>query len=60
MLIKHIVELTNKHIMLEVNENNKPAINFYKKNGFKIISVRKDYYGSNQNAIIMTLNKKCD
>ena len=40
------------NIMLEVRESNNTAIEFYKKNGFKIINVRKKYYG-NEDALIM-------
>ena len=41
-----------KEILLEVNENNIPAIKLYEKNGFQTISVRKNYYGKDS-AIIM-------
>ena len=40
------------NIMLEVRESNNTAIDFYKKNNFKIINVRKKYYG-NEDALIM-------
>lgn len=40
-------------VILEVNENNSGAINFYKKHGFKEISIRKNYYKDGANAIIM-------
>ena len=33
-----------KKISLEVSKSNDLAINFYKKNGFKIIGTRKNYY----------------
>ena len=35
-----------KNITLEVNEIN-PAVNFYKKIGFEIVSIRKGYYNNN-------------
>ena len=45
-----------KDIFLEVRESNQVAINFYKKNNFKEISIRKNYYSEpNENAIIMKL-----
>lgn len=39
-------------IMLEVNENNLPAIRLYNKLGFKEINLRDNYYGKDT-AIIM-------
>lgn len=33
-----------KNITLEVSIENKPAIELYKKYGFKIVSIRKNYY----------------
>ena len=45
-----------KDIFLEVRESNQVAINFYKKNKFKEISIRKNYYSEpTENAIIMKL-----
>ena len=45
-----------KDIFLEVRESNQIAISFYKKNDFKEISIRKNYYSKpNENAIIMKL-----
>ena len=41
-----------KPIMLEVNVKNLPAISLYKKMGFKQISLRKNYYNTDD-AIIM-------
>ena len=49
-LENNINELT-----LEVSQNNLPAINLYTKFGFKELGIRKNYYGVNNNAIIMTL-----
>ena len=45
-----------KDIFLEVRESNQIAISFYKKNKFKEISIRKNYYSEPaENAIIMKL-----
>ena len=45
-----------KDIFLEVRESNQVAINFYKKNRFKEISIRKNYYSEpTENAVIMKL-----
>ena len=44
-LIKYIIDNYKfDNITLEVNINNINAINLYKKLGFKIISIRKNYY----------------
>ena len=49
-------KIKTKDIFLEVRESNKVAINFYKRNNFKEISSRKNYYsGPTENAIIMKL-----
>lgn len=45
-----------KTVFLEVDENNFGAVKLYKKNNFKEISLRKNYYGIGQNAIIMVRN----
>lgn len=42
-----------KCVTLEVRENNLKGLNFYKKNGFNPISVRKHYYKNGDNAIVM-------
>ena len=47
ILINEIKKLKIKKIFLEVSEQNINAINFYFKNGFKKIGVRKGYYASN-------------
>lgn len=41
---------------LEVGEHNKDAIYLYKKNGFKITHIRKNYYGEEKNALMMMLD----
>ena len=53
------IEYRNKQCaqkFLEVRESNLSAINFYKKNNFKQISIRKKYYSEpTEDAIIMKL-----
>ena len=46
-----------KNLSLEVNVNNESAVRFYLKNGFKIESIRKKYYG-NDDAYLMVLEVK--
>lgn len=45
----------DKEVFLEVNEKNENALGLYHKNGFKIVSKRKNYY-KNDSAIIMKKN----
>ena len=40
-------------IYLEVEMDNLPALNLYKKYGFEAIHQRKNYYGQEQDAIVM-------
>jgi ribosomal-protein-alanine N-acetyltransferase len=55
-LLKKLIDICKtlnvSSIMLEVNEENLPAICLYKKFGFETLSIRKNYYGTNS-AIIM-------
>ena len=50
-LLNHLIEELRKshigEIFLEVRAGNKSAIRFYKRQGFKEISVRKNYYMKN-------------
>lgn len=39
-----LLEYFDKDISLEVRESNKTAIEFYEKNGFKIVAKRNNYY----------------
>ena len=53
---KLLDKIKTKNIFLEVRESNQMAINFYKKNNFKEIRIRKNYYSEpTENAIIMKL-----
>ena len=56
-LVKYLINnIECKKIMLEVNCENKNAINLYKKFNFKIINIRRMYYGNND-AYVMELIK---
>lgn len=51
----HFLENNYKNIdniTLEVRESNKEAINFYRKNGFKEVTKRKNYY-NDEDGILM-------
>ena len=57
-LLESIIELCSdmkmKSLTLEVDTQNLPAINLYKKFGFKNIGTRKKYYNNTNDAFIMT------
>ena len=55
LLIDEIKKLKIKKIFLEVSIENINAINFYLKNGFQRIGVRKGYYASQKNSRIDAL-----
>ena len=55
LLIDEIKKLKIKKIFLEVSVENINAINFYLKNGFQKIGVRKGYYAKNKNSRIDAL-----
>lgn len=53
-LLKKVIDTYQlKKITLEVRENNQKGINFYLKNNFKPINIRKHYYQNGDNAIVM-------
>lgn len=43
-LLQKMIETVEKDITLEVRKDNLPAINLYKKNGFKEVAIREKYY----------------
>lgn len=51
LLLKELIK-NNKDITLEVRESNIPAISLYKKNKFKEVSTRKNYYNG-EDGILM-------
>ncbi len=50
---KKIVNNNVNKILLEVGENNLPAIHLYKKFNFNKVSERKKYYKNSENALIL-------
>ena len=46
-------DFSENKFLLEVNEKNARALKLYKKIGFEKISIRKNYYGKDENAVIM-------
>jgi ribosomal protein S18 acetylase RimI-like enzyme len=56
-LLQYLIDsLDNEKIIsifLEVNIKNDPAISFYKKHNFELISLRKNYYNRKEDALIM-------
>ena len=61
VILEHLIKIGRNiqdinSITLEVNSQNTPAINLYLKFGFKKVGLRKNYYGLDENAIIMTLD----
>ena len=55
ILINEIKKLNIKKIFLEVSIENVHAINFYLKNGFQKIGVRKGYYANDKSSRIDAL-----
>lgn len=59
LLLQKIIDWAKENqlcaLHLEVNESNVSAIALYEKFHFVPVSVRKNYYGENQNAILMDL-----
>jgi len=59
ILLKELIKIsksTDKQFLtLEVKDTNEPAKILYAKYGFKVQGIRKKYYNSKEDAIIMTL-----
>ena len=57
LLSQSLVTLREKGIVnfyLEVEQGNQSALKLYEKSGFNIIHSKKDFYGENRSAFIMT------
>ena len=52
-IINESIENKSKEILLEVREKNIQAIKFYTLQGFKQITIRKEYYKNGDNALIL-------
>lgn len=61
MLMEKCVEVTKhlgyRNINLEVRISNQKAINLYKKYGFKIVTIRKNYYQDNHEDAYLMIKK---
>ena len=55
-LFKELKNRLIEELFLEVRESNQSAISFYLNQGFKEISIRKNYYKSNSNELSSTEN----
>lgn len=44
-----------ERMLLEVRSDNRPALQLYRSVGFDALTVRRDYYGPGQDAVIMRL-----
>jgi len=60
ILLRNLIEISKEFnvskILLEVNEQNLPAINLYNKLGFFEVGRRKKYYNNQFDAILMDYN----
>ena len=60
ILLDELITISGKEncssVTLEVNENNTPAINLYKKFDFAEVGKRTNYYKNGDNAVLMTLD----
>lgn len=56
-LLKYIFNFIQIPVMLEVREHNLGAIEFYRKNGFEKIGVRKNYYHDTGEAAIIMIRE---
>lgn len=52
-MLNYLIQKDVKNITLEVNQNNIAAINLYKKYGFKVVAIRKNYYKSEDGLLMM-------
>jgi len=53
-LLEELVKHKVRHVELEVRTDNKKAIKFYEKHGFKIVDTIKNFYQNGESAYLMT------
>ena len=58
-LLKYIFSFVQMPVMLEVREHNLGAIEFYRKNGFEKIGIRKNYYHDTGEAAVIMIKDIC-
>lgn len=52
-IIQECIKNKCQDITLEVRAGNQKAINFYKKNGFRELTMRPNYYADGEDALVM-------
>ena len=57
-LMRAALENESRRCLLEVRDDNAPAVALYKKHGFATIHRRNDYYGAGADALVMERNPK--
>tara|TARA_B100000073_G_scaffold340848_1_gene341263 strand:+ start:625 stop:1089 length:465 start_codon:yes stop_codon:yes gene_type:complete len=62
ILLKELLNYLKTHstVFLEVKKSNFPAVNLYKKNGFKVCNERKNYYKDGSSALTMNYVKNIE
>ncbi len=60
LLMNHLESLLARErtIRLEVRKNNKPAIQFYTKNGYELVGLEEHYYRDGEDALVMEKNNE--
>jgi len=54
-LINELIKHNVRYIELEVRTDNKKAVQFYQKQGFRIVDTIKNFYQNGENAYLMTM-----
>lgn len=52
-LLREALALAQRRVLLEVRDDNEPALALYRKHGFHVIDRRRDYYGSGIDALVL-------